>query len=62
MVYCSYCGTQNREGSLKCIKCGKPLALFSDEDDVPQRSLRDSPKNSPRNISRNSSGNISMNT
>ena len=28
MVYCRYCGEKNEDGTLKCIKCGKPLSLL----------------------------------
>jgi len=31
MVYCRYCGTQNRNGTLKCINCGKPLSLIPND-------------------------------
>jgi hypothetical protein len=31
MVYCRYCGTQNRNGGLKCVQCGKPLSLIPNE-------------------------------
>jgi len=31
MVYCRYCGTQNRDGALNCVKCGKPLSLIPNE-------------------------------
>ena len=31
MVYCRYCGTQNRDRDLKCSNCGKPLSLMPNE-------------------------------
>lgn len=67
MVYCSYCGTQNNEGSLKCIKCGKPLSLFSNQDSILERnnySSSNSPiKNKYQNIENknNDYGNIDRN-
>jgi len=34
MVYCRYCGVQNRTGELKCSNCGKPLSLMPNEPQV----------------------------
>ena len=34
MVFCSYCGAKNRDGSLKCYNCGKPLRLVYDDPQV----------------------------
>ncbi len=42
MVYCRYCGTQNKDGTLKCINCGKPLSL------MPNDSQKDSIHSSSR--------------
>lgn len=43
MVYCRYCGTQNRDGTLKCINCGKPLSLIP--NDSHPNSMQDSSRN-----------------
>lgn len=43
MVYCRYCGTQNRDGTLKCTNCGKPLSLIP--NDSHSNSMQDSSRN-----------------
>lgn len=42
MVYCRYCGAQNRDGDLICSNCGKPLSLMPNE---PQQRPRSSSNN-----------------
>lgn len=36
MSYCTYCGTQNREGALFCKKCGKPMSEPQEDNYVEQ--------------------------
>ena len=54
MVYCQYCGAQNRDGDLRCSNCGKPLSLI--QTGPPQKSRFSSNNNQNlRNSFRNSS-------
>ncbi|KZX10235.1 zinc ribbon domain-containing protein [Methanobrevibacter filiformis] len=61
MVFCSYCGTENANGSLKCYNCGKALPLIHD-DNIKNYSSNNEFKveNSP-NIPNNSISNIPNN-
>ena len=53
MVYCRYCGTQNRDGNLKCSNCGKPLSLISNEPQSRPRFSKNNNQNFRENRFRN---------
>lgn len=58
MVYCRYCGVQNKHGDLKCSNCGKPLPLMANE---PHSNMKRSQNNAQNLKSNNPIDNQSNN-
>lgn len=57
MVYCRYCGAQNRDGDVKCSNCGKPLPLLPNEPHPNLRHSSGNDQNLRNNSFRDSSNN-----